>query len=179
MLLIVETFEDILLAHLKLFLVRISITIIAVVFLSGSLITSMASANEVKNSQKFLLSLGFTKFQTGFFGKKTILALEKFYQSIGDVFDGEFGANELMDLSIASKTIMPGCSIYNSPVSVQKKVFFEELISKTEASLQNSEYYPNYEDTRYGPFLHWIYENTNNFVRKKSMWLSILFKMKN
>ena len=167
MLLIVETFEDILLAHLKLFLVRISITIIAVVFLSGSLITSMASANEVKNSQKFLLSLGFNPGPAdGQFGKKTILALEKFYQSIGDVFDGEFGANELMDLSIASKTIMPGCSIYNSPVSVQKKVFFEELISKTEASLQNSEYYPNYEDTRYGPFLHWIYENTNNFVRK-------------
>ena len=34
------------LAHLKFFIVQISITIVAVVFLSGSLNTSMASANE-------------------------------------------------------------------------------------------------------------------------------------
>ena len=70
-----------------------------------------------------------------------------------------------MDLSIAAKKIMPGCSIYNSPTLIKKNDFFEILINRIENSLQNSKYFPNYEDTRYGPFLHWLYEDSSNYVR--------------
>ena len=129
-------------------------------------LTVQAHANSVADAQRLLNQLGYNAGPAdGLFGGKTKSALEEFYLLTGDTFDGNLSTNEIMDLSLAAKIIMPGCLVHNSPTLIKKNVFFEVLINKIENSLQNSKYFPNYEDTRYGPFLHWIYEDTHNYVK--------------
>ena len=142
---------------MRLFLLTVLITLFPSVSLSDEV---------TAEAQRLLNELGYNAGPVdGLIGSKTQSSLEEFYFLSGDTFDGDLSTNEIMDLSIAAKMIMRGCSIYNSPTLVNKNNFFETLINKIENSLQNSKYFPNYEDTRYGPFLHWIYEDSSNYVR--------------
>ena len=133
-----------------------------------TLFPSLSLSDEVTaEAQRLLNELDYNAGPVdGLIGSKTESAIEEFYLLSGDTFDGNLSTNEIMDLSIAAKRIMPNCSIYSSPTLIKKNEFFEILINKIENSLQNSKYFPNYEDTRYGPFLHWIYEDTANYVRR-------------
>ena len=128
---------------------------------------SLVLANDVKHSQILLLELGFNPGPTdGKFGKNTKLAIEQFYIANADSFDGKLSANELMDLSIAANNIFPDCIADSSIQRMSKQPFFENLMSRTEEAWNNSKFFPNYPDTRYGPFLYWIYENTSSFLLK-------------
>jgi hypothetical protein len=136
----------------------------SIFFLLGLSIS--AQANPVADAQRLLNQLGHNAGPVdGLFGGKTKFALEEFYLLKGDTFDGKLSTNEIMDLSIEAEIIMPGCSVQGSPTLTKKNVFFEVFLNKIENSLQNRKYFPKYQDTRYGPFLHWIYEDTHNYVR--------------
>ena len=136
----------------------------AILFLLG--LTVLAQANSVADAQRLLNQLGYNAGRVdGLFGGKTKYALEEFYLLKGDAFDGKLSTNEIMDLSLAAEIIMPGCSVHGSPTLIKKNVFSEVLFNKIENSMQNSKYFPKHQDTRYGPFLHWIYEDTHNYVR--------------
>ena len=132
-----------------------------------ALFPSFSLSDEVTAEvQRLLNELGYNAGPVdGLIGGKTKSALEKFYLLTGDTFDGNLNTNEIMDLSIAAKIIMPGCLVHNSPALIKKNDFFEILVNRIENSLENNKYFPNYEDTRYGPFLHWIYEDTSNYVK--------------
>ena len=125
---------------------------------------SGTSANNVAQSQKMLLDLGFNPGSAdGIYGNKTRIALEEFYTSIADVFDGVISANEIMDLSIASRMVYPGCQFFGSPDFISNDTFFDNLRSRFEDAWNERTYYYDSE-TRYGPFLHWVYEYTSAFV---------------
>ena len=127
---------------------------------------SATSANNVIQSQEMLLNLGFNPGPAdGIYGKKTQIALEEFYTSRADVFDGVVSANEIMDLSIASGMVYPGCSFIGSPDLISNDTFFENLRSRFEDAWNERTYYYDF-DTRYGPFLYWVYEYTSAFVEK-------------
>ena len=69
-----------------------------IIFAIFACMVSSTSANNVIQSQKMLLNLGFNPGPAdGIYGKKTQIALEEFYTSIADVFDGIVSANEIMD----------------------------------------------------------------------------------
>ena len=124
------------------------------------------SAGVTAEAQRLLNELGYNAGPIdGLFGLKTKSALEEFYLVIGDTFDGNLSTNEILDLSHAAKIIMPGCLAQNTPTLIEKNDFFETLVNKIENSFQNSKYFPNYDNTRYGPFLHWIYEDTHKYVK--------------
>ena len=114
-----------------------------------TLFPSLSSSDEVTaETQRLLNELGYNASPVdGLIGVKTKSALKEFYLLSGDTFYGNLSMNEIMNLSIASKRIIPGCSIYNSPTLIKKNDFYEILIDKIENSLQNSKYFPNYEDT--------------------------------
>ena len=117
-----------------------------------TLFPSLSLSDEVTaEAQRLLNELGYNAGPVdGLIGGKTKSALKEFYLLSGDTFDGNLNKNEIMDLSIAAKKIMPSCSISNSPTLIEKNNFFEILFNKIENSLHNSKYFPNYTDTRYG-----------------------------
>ena len=127
-------------------------------------ITSTAIANNVRHTQSMLIGLGFNPGPAdGLYGGKTRVALEEFYFSIGDEFDGKVSANEVMDLSIASGVVYPGCSIDVSPNLIGKEAFVDNLGFRLEDAWEDRTYYYDF-DTRYGPFLHNIYQASHSFI---------------
>ena len=134
----------------------------AILFLLG--LSVSAQANPVADAQRLLNQLGYNAGPVdGLFGGKTKYAIEEFYLVKGDTFDGKLSTNEIMDLSIASRIVYPGCQFFGSPDLISNDTFFDNLRSRFEDAWNERTYYYDSE-TRYGPFLHWVYEYTSAFV---------------
>ena len=125
-----------------------------------------AIANDVQKAQRLLTELGFNPGPIdGAFGNKTELALINFYVSNGRVYDGYLDDNEIIDLVNFQKNSFADCSFVDDATAIRQIEYIDEMLDIYDDTFSNEKYFPNYRDTRYGPFLYWMYENSKEFTK--------------
>ena len=96
-------------------------------------------ANDVLTAQKLLTKLGYNPGPIdGSYGRKTKKALEKFYISTGEKYDGSLNSNELEDLRASIKYLGVN-NVCNSSVNIEKT----EGISKAHIETDFNSYFSN------------------------------------
>jgi len=126
-----------------------------------------AIANDVQKAQRLLTELGFNPGPIdGAFGNKTELALINFYVSNGRVYDGYLDDNEIIDLVNFQKNSLADCTFVDDATAIRQIEYIDEMLDIYDDTFSNEKYFPNYRDTRYGPFLYWMYENSKEFTKK-------------
>lgn len=74
--------------------------------------SATAETYTVRDIQQMLLDLGYNLGQAdGLWGRRSIAAIEEFYQDRGEQFDGELSANEVRDLLGAKPSLQTGAQI--------------------------------------------------------------------
>ena len=117
-------------------LLKLLLTLPSIFFL---VLSTPTFANEMLTAQKLLTKLGYSPGPIdGTFGNKTKKALEKYYISIGEKYDGTFDSNELEDLRASIKNLGVN-NVCNSSVNIEKT----EGISKAHIETDFNSYFSN------------------------------------